>query len=185
MTQRLTLELADITKVACDVVVNAANPALAGIGPDLPPRVGGVDGAIHRAAGKALYDFCITLPERYKDDNGLPVRCEPGCCVTTPGFNLGKPIIHAVSPRNSDAWVEVLKSLYREIFIAFVALQNAKHISIPSIGTGSYGLEKEMAANIAICEAINFLGSAPARKVTFCLFSDNDLVIYQRELNGL
>lgn len=185
MSQRLIFEIADITNVTCDVVVNAANPALAGIGPDLPPLIGGVDGAIHRAAGKALYEFCIALPEIYKDEKGLPVRCEPGCCVTTPGFNLGKPIIHAVAPGRNTAWVEALTSLYIDIFISFMALRHENHLAIPAIGTGSYGLEKEEAAQIAVREASKFLNAEPAHIVTFCLFSEDDLAVYKTALKSL
>ncbi|MFD0390382.1 macro domain-containing protein [Tistrella bauzanensis] len=96
----LRLTRSDITTLNVDAVVNSANPSLTGIGPDLPDGSGGVDGAIHRAAGPELYRYCVALSQVDTGPEGQPVRCRPGCCVLTPGFRLpALYILHAVAPR--------------------------------------------------------------------------------------
>jgi O-acetyl-ADP-ribose deacetylase (regulator of RNase III) len=127
--------LGDITKEAVDAVVNAANQGLAG--------GGGVDGAIHRAAGhQELQAACRALG-----------GCATGDAVATPGFNLAaRWIIHAVGPRYRDGRhgePELLASCYRRVLEVADEL-GARSVAFPAISTGIYGYPKEGAADIAV-----------------------------------
>lgn len=135
---RITIWQGDITTLAVDAIVNAANSALAG--------GGGVDGAIHKAAGSELYTACAALG-----------GCPTGEAVITPGFNLpARYIIHTVGPiwrGGKENEPELLRSCYRESFR--VAVQNqCKSIAFSAISTGVYGFPKQQACSIAIEEAV-------------------------------
>jgi O-acetyl-ADP-ribose deacetylase (regulator of RNase III) len=163
--QRLELVRGDITRVAADAIVNAANSALSG--------GGGVDGAIHRAAGPELLAECRTLG-----------RCPPGEARLTRGYQLpAQYVIHAVGPvweggdRNED---EVLARCYRNVF-ALVEQHGLRTVAFPSISTGAYGFPIERAACIALREIRAALERLPAlQRVTVVLFSERDLEMYQR-----
>ena len=156
---------ADITKLQTDAIVNAANNTILG--------GGGVDGAIHRAAGPQLLAECRTL-------NG----CETGQAKITKGYNLpAKYVIHTVGPvwyggeqdepqRLADAYRNSLK-LAEE--------HNLKSVAFPAISTGVYGYPKEEAAHIAIDTIREFLKEYDM-EVVLTAFSDGDLKRYERIL---
>jgi O-acetyl-ADP-ribose deacetylase (regulator of RNase III) len=165
----LLLRRADVTRLEVDAIVNAANAHLAG--------GGGVDGAIHRAAGPALQR---ELSERY-------TGCPTGSAVITGAGNLrALHVIHAVGPRwrgGRHGESELLASAYREAF-ALAAEHGCVTVGAPSISTGIYGFPIELAAPIAIqhaSEALSTPGTS-VREISFALFSDADLEAFARVL---
>jgi len=165
MTQNNRIELVkgDITKIPVDAIVNAANNSLLG--------GGGVDGAIHRAAGPEL----LQATSKQKG-------CETGNAKITPGFQLpAKYIIHAVGPvwqGGNYREKELLASAYRRSLE--VALENGlKTIAFPNISTGVYGFPKKLAAQITIQEVKDFLSQNPQiKKVYFVTYDDENFKIY-------
>jgi len=164
---RIEVILGDITKQQVDAIVNAANETLLG--------GGGVDGAIHRAAGPELYDECLTLR-----------GCASGDAKITKGYRLAaKHVIHTVGPvwgggaRGED---ELLASCYRKSLELAVA-HGLKSIAFPCISTGAYRFPQERAATIAVREVRSFLEKSPSfKKVMFVCFLQEDFGIYQRLL---
>lgn len=156
---------ADITRLEVDAVVNAANSMLLG--------GGGVDGAIHRAAGPELLEECRTL-------NG----CETGKAKITRGYRLPvKHVIHTVGPvwhggsRNEE-------SLLKECYVNSLKLadeQGLKSIAFPNISTGVYRFPKERAAEIAVDAVKNFPAKF-VKEVTFVCFDEENFEIYKRRL---
>jgi O-acetyl-ADP-ribose deacetylase (regulator of RNase III) len=164
----------DITTLAVDAIVNAANQVMLG--------GGGVDGAIHWAAGDELYEACLKVPEVRPG-----VRCPTGEARITPGFKLpAKFVIHTVGPVYRDGQhgePEKLAACYRNS-LALAAENGCASIAFPCISTGIYGYPKEEAAQIAVREVKAFLGEgrAPARpemEVIFCCFSERDANVYR------
>jgi O-acetyl-ADP-ribose deacetylase (regulator of RNase III) len=166
---RIELFKGDITSLKVDAIVNAANSALLG--------GGGVDGAIHRAAGKELLAECRNL-------NG----CETGDAKITKGYNLpAKFVIHTVGPvwhggRSGEP--EKLASCYRRSLE--VAIENGvKTIAFPNISTGVYGYPKIEAAEIAVKAVLSFLKSNNELElVIFCVFDDENFMIYRKLLTN-
>jgi O-acetyl-ADP-ribose deacetylase len=166
---RIRLCQADITTLTVDAVVNAANASLAG--------GGGVDGAVHRAAGP---DLMRELSERY-------AGCPTGSAVITGAGRLhARHVIHAVGPRWRDGThhePELLESAYRTAFM-LASEHSCATVAAPSISTGIYGFPIEFAAPIAIRAAAGALEvpGTSLREITFALFSDADLEVFARAL---
>lgn len=166
----ITAIQADITSLNVDAIVNAANTSLLG--------GGGVDGAIHRAAGPELLAACKQL-------NG----CTTGDAKLTEGFKLpASYVIHTVGPvwRGGDQGeAELLASCYRRSLV-LAASVSARSVAFPSISTGVYGYPIHQAAEIAVTTVNATLEDDSAvESVTFCCFSAADLAVYQACLNQL
>jgi len=164
MKTKIKIIKGDITKVKADAIVNAANKTLLG--------GGGVDGAIHRAAGPKLLEECKKLG-----------GCETGEVKITKGYNLpAKYVIHTVGSvwrRGREDEEEKLASCYRNS-LKLAVENNIKSIAFPSISTGAYGFPIEKAAPIALREIKKFLEENDAiKEVIFVLFSEKDFQIYQ------
>lgn len=162
---KIELYLGDITTLEVDAIVNAANTSLLG--------GGGVDGAIHRAAGKKLLDACRKL-------NG----CETGDAKITKGFELpAKFVIHTVGPvwnGGNYGEAEKLASCYKRSLEAAVE-NGVKTIAFPNISTGVYGYPKSDAAKIAVQTVTRFLTeNSNIEKVIFCVFDSVNMEIYSK-----
>lgn len=144
----------DITKLEVDAIVNAANNSLLG--------GGGVDGAIHRAAGPALLAECKKLK-----------GCETGSAKITKGYNLpASHVIHTVGPvwnggsKNEEA---LLASCYKQCMI-MADKNNIKSIAFPAISCGVYRFPVQKACDIAICETLKFTGKTGIERLIFACF---------------
>ena len=158
LSTRMALHQGDITKLTVDAIVNAANASLLG--------GGGVDGAIHRAAGPNLLKECRALG-----------GCPTGEARITSGYNIPvKHVIHTVGPIYSGARDDdpALAACYRNSMR--IAVENdCKTIAFPAISTGAYQFPFDRAARIAIAVTMMELERAPSiERVTFVLFSDDD-----------
>jgi len=161
--KRVGIFLGDITRLEVDAVVNAANRTLRG--------GGGVDGAIHAAAGKELLAECKLLG-----------GCETGDAKVTAGYHLpAKYVIHTVGPMGVNK--EALISCYRRCLKIMEELK-LKSIAFPCISTGVYGYPSHQACPVALNTVREFLESSPhsqdVERIIFCLFLDKDVAIYER-----
>lgn len=173
--ERLQVAIADITNLDVDAIVNAANePMLGG---------GGVDGAIHRAAGPELLEACRAVVEVRPG-----VRCPTGEARITPGFRLrARYVVHTVGPvwhGGKRREHELLASCYRES-LALAFDHGARTIAFPAISTGVFGFPLEPASAIAarVCRA--FLdANATFEKVTLVAFRAESAEILRRAVSG-
>lgn len=168
MSDKIQVVLGDITTLQVDAIVNAANPTLLG--------GGGVDAAIHAAAGPQLLEECKTLG-----------GCATGDARITAGYNLpAKHVIHAVGPvwqggmRNEE---QLLKSVYiRSLELA--VNKSIRTIAFPAISTGAFSFPSELAARIACKTVRDFVTRNPSvmDQVIFCCFDQKTFEIYQQVL---
>lgn len=171
---RVELVQGDITREMVDAIVNAANSGLLG--------GGGVDGAIHNAAGPAILEECRAIRER---QGPLPA----GEAVITSGGRLAaRHVIHTVGPvwrGGGHAEAETLARCYRNS-LELAAAQGLSSVAFPAISTGVYGYPAEEAAAVAlrtVCEVLR--AGSPVTVVRCVLFSERDLETYRRTLRAL
>ncbi len=170
MNPRITIAEGDITTLEVDAIVNAANQSLLG--------GGGVDGAIHRAAGPGLLAECRGLG-----------GCPTGQAKMTKGHNLAaKHVIHTVGPVWQDGGAgedDLLAGCYRRS-LELAAAANLKSIAFPAISTGVYRFPPERAAGIAVRTVADFLaGDETLEKVVFCCFGGASKAAHEAALKGL
>lgn len=168
---QIQVRIADITTLEVDAIVNAANETLLG--------GGGVDGAIHRAAGPGLLAACRALPETAPD-----VRCPTGEARITAGFALpARHVIHTVGPvwrGGGDGEPRQLAACYRDS-LRLAGNHGIDSIAFPAISCGIYGYPPQAAVAIAVDEARRWAGPRPLQLV-FCCFDAIMADRYQREL---
>lgn len=166
---RMELQQGDITRLEVDAIVNAANRSLLG--------GGGVDGAIHRAAGPELLEECRTLG-----------GCETGEAKITGGYRLpAKHVIHTVGPiyQGSAEDARLLAGCYRNS-LRLAADHELKTIAFPAISCGVYGYPIEEASQVALATTSEFLSQSPTPEaVIFVLFLASDCQVYQEQLESL
>jgi len=167
---RVVVVQGDITRLDVDAIVNAANASLLG--------GGGVDGAIHRAAGPELLEACRPLG-----------GARTGEAKITPGFKLqARHVIHAVGPVWQGGHAredELLASCYRSA-LALAEGRGLRSIAFPAISTGAYGFPLERATAIAAREIAAALARGTTlERIVFCCFSARDREVYERELDGV
>ena len=174
---RIHIIVDDITKLNVDVIVNAANESLLG--------GGGVDGAIHHAAGPKLLEYNRTLG-----------GCPTGLAKISPAFELEKQgikkIIHTIGPVWHGDETQKLSNTHEDVLLASCYHQSLnlakehglKTMAFPSISTGVYNFPIERAARIAFGHVLDFLTQYDCpEQVTFCCFSDEDAAVYRQVID--
>lgn len=169
--ERIELIQGDITKIVADAIVNAANTSLLG--------GGGVDGAIHRAGGKAILEDCIKIREKKGG-------CKTGEAVITTAGNLpAKYVIHTVGPvyNSGGEKVERLLANAYSNSLKLAAENNIETIAFPNISTGIYRFPKDKAAHIAVETVSSFMKeNSSIKKVIFVCFDDENYNLYKELL---
>lgn len=169
--EKIVIYKGDITKIECDVIVNAANTSLLG--------GGGVDGAIHKAGGKQILEECRMIRNRQGG-------CKVGEAVITNAGNLNcAKVIHTVGPvwNNGDKDKEdLLASCYKNSLI-LATENNFKKIAFPNISTGIYRYPKDKAAIVAIKTVRNFIKShSDLEEIIFVCYDQENYEIYLRAM---
>lgn len=167
IANRLKLVVGDITKLAVDAIVTAANEAMCG--------GGGVDGAVHQSAGPGLLEECLKIG-----------RCPEGEARITKAYLLpAKFIVHTVGPvweGGEHGERAILSSCYRSS-LELASGRGAQSIAFPCIATGTYGYPKDEACDVAVSAALKWLEDHDApREVVFCCFDEEDAEIYRERL---
>jgi serine/threonine-protein kinase len=173
---RIELVLGNIVEQAVDAIVNAANTKLAG--------GGGVDGAIHRAAGPQLMEECLLLAA---DDEGR--RCPTGEVRVTAAGNLpARYVIHAVGPFYNERYAEKARRQLHDVHrlaLEAAAERGGRSVALPAISTGAYRFPLAEAAPIAIRAAVEHLrGPKPVELVRFVLFKAAQLEVFREALGA-
>jgi O-acetyl-ADP-ribose deacetylase (regulator of RNase III) len=168
---RIKVVQGDITKLSVDAIVNAANSSLLG--------GGGVDGAIHRAAGPGLLAECRTLG-----------GCPTGEARRTNGYRLlARAVIHTVGPIFDEETREEAENLLRSCYTESLRIASEHQndsIAFPCISTGIFGYPKEDACRVAVDAVLSWLKDHPhPRTVTFCCFERADAAHYERRLRDI
>jgi len=162
---RIAIVVGDITTLDVDAIVNAANERLAG--------GGGVDGAIHRAAGPELHTACRAIG-----------YCAPGDAVITPGFDLkARHVIHTVGPiwRGGNAREALTLQDCYESSLQLAFKHELAEIAFPAISTGIYGYPMDAATKVAVASVRKFIQTfAVPRRIIFCCFDEDAAAIYRR-----
>lgn len=163
----IELRVADITTLEVDAIVNAANERFRG--------GGGVDGAIHRAAGPELLAECRNMP-----------RLPTGTAVLTGGYRLpARYVIHTVGPvwqGGGEGEAELLKSAYRSVFYIARRHGDIRSLAFPAISTGVYGYPPDAAAAIAVEEMRS--AESDFELIVACVFDEHMAELYRQLLNG-
>lgn len=172
-TTTLVLSQGDITNLAVDAIVNAANERMLG--------GGGVDGAIHRAAGRELLAACRAIPELRAG-----VRCPTGEARITPAFNLpARFVIHTVGPvyKTAAQAAPVLAAAYQSVF-ALAHEHGLCSVAFPAISCGVYGYPLAEAAHVAIGACCQYGVGTSVREIHFVLFSDQAYAAWEHAARG-
>ena len=175
--EKIEVVQGDITKLAVDAIVNAANSSLMG--------GGGVDGAIHRAAGPELLVECLKIAGARRGNPGGP--CPAGDAVITAAFRLlAKHVIHTVGPvwhGGGRGESELLASCYRKSLL-LAEEAGLESLAFPNISTGVYGYPKDKAAAVAVDAVKQALSETPGiKQVIFVCFDAENLRLYERLLS--
>jgi len=174
--EKLELIKGDITRIEVDAIVNAANSSLMG--------GGGVDGAIHRAAGPELLEECMRIAKERRSIPGGP--CPAGDAVITGAGRLPcKKVIHTVGPiwhGGTGGEAALLASCYRKSMILAEG-EGLKSIAFPSISTGIYGYPKDKAALVSLETVRKTLDETPGiERVVFVCFDEENFELYKKSL---
>ncbi len=174
---RVELVLGNLVEQEVDAIVNAANTKLKG--------GGGVDGAVHRAAGPALKEACLALPA---GEDGR--RCPTGQVRVTPAGNLkARYVVHAVGPYFNERYAEKAERQLREVYensLAAAAERGCRSVAFPAISTGAYRFPLDRAAAIAVRTAADFLARGHSLEVVrFVLFKEPHFDAFRAALEAL
>lgn len=171
----LAVVTADITTLAADAIVNAANETLLG--------GGGVDGAIHRAAGPALLAACRALPQVAPG-----IRCPTGEARITPGFDLpARWVIHTVGPvwHGGDRGEAVLLADCHRNALNLARGHGLRRIAFPAISCGVFGYPAALAAAVAMGTLREELSRDPTLDIILCCYSESMHAVFQHALNAV